>query len=177
MPSVISKTMKISETPPVKAYVGETRAAKYDFELYPQLWERKNNHLRMRKARWSRVYFCDKNKHSVPDVPGIYMFVVAPRHAYIKDHTYVFYVGKTTNLKRRYCQYIREEYGEDLEHDRERIVDFLSRFRGYVYFHYHVCDEREIEQKEDYLVDRIFPWANSRHKSNVKALILKEIPL
>lgn len=167
----------MEELAPVRAYVAEHRGAQYTFELYPQLWERCATPLRMKTAKWQRVFFKPENQGIIPNSPGIYMFVVAPRHAYLRDHTYIFYVGKAKSLQRRYGEYISERLGEDIEHDRERIVDFLSRFKGHLYFHYHCCAESEIENKEDYLVDRIYPWGNTRHRAGIKATILKAVSL
>lgn len=100
------------------------------------------------------------------------MFIIAPRHAYLRDHTYIFYVGQADDLSRRYGQYLDEQFGEDLEHDRERIVDFLDYFKGHVYFKYMLFPKAELDKAEDYLVDSIYPWANTRHRKEAKATLL-----
>ncbi len=163
----------MQEAAPVIAFIREKRMAKFEFELHPKLWERNKHVCGMNKARWKHVFFNDTNLCNIPKEPGIYMFVVAPRHAYLRDHTYIFYVGQANNLNRRYDNYLHERVGEDLEHDRERIVDFMDRFKGHIFFNYHTCLEKELDSKEDYLVDHVFPWANSRHKKTIKAVLAK----
>ncbi len=164
--------MGVPETTPVKAVVFAKRLAKYEFELYPQLWERSGYAQVMRSAKWKHVFFNQANRAKVPKESGIYMFVVAPRHAYLRDHTYIFYVGKAHDLYHRYGEYLDEKLGEDLEMDRERIVDFLNYFKGHVYFNYATCPVEELVQREDYLVDHIYPWANSRHRKVAKARLM-----
>ncbi len=160
---------------PIRAFVIEKRLSTYTFEFYPHLWERNPHRFGMKKAVWKYVYYDSTSTNKLPEQPGIYMFVVSPRHAYIRDHTYIFYVGQAKNIRKRFKQYLNEELGED-ETDRERIVDFLDRFKGHIFFNYHLCPLNELDEKEDYLVDHIFPWANSRHKNRIKAIINKGQP-
>ena len=167
----------IPETAPVKALIHAKRMGKYEFELYPHLWERKGFARRMKKVSWQHVFFNEANKVKVPKTSGIYMFVVAPRHAFLRDHTYIFYVGQAVNLHQRFDEYLTEELGEDLEHDRERIVDFLDRFRGFLYFNYFECARTELDLREYYLVDHIYPWGNTRHQKVAKATLLKAVTL
>lgn len=163
----------IPETSPVRALVAIRRFAKFDFEFYPKLWERRGYARVMKKVKWTSVYYSEESASHIPKESGVYMFVVAPQHAYVKDHTYIFYVGQAMNLHVRYSQYLREELGEHLESDRERIVDFLNYFQGYIYFKYFICDRSELDTREDYLVDHIYPWANTRHNKKAKAYLSK----
>jgi len=163
---------QVPTDPPVLGIVQARRMAKYEFELYPHLWERVGHSKIIKKLKWRYVFFNEGNKAEIPKSSGIYMFIVAPRHAYIRDHTYIFYVGKAVNLYERYYQYQTEQLGEDLAADRERIVDFLNRFKGHIYFNYLLCPESDLETHEDYLVDHIYPWANTRHRKSAKAKLL-----
>jgi hypothetical protein len=158
---------------PVKALVGVKRRAKFEFELYPNLWERKGLGRSFKKSKWKYVFFNRENRQNIPKGSGIYMFVVAPRHAYLRDHTYIFYVGQADDLNRRYGQYLDEQFGEDLDQDRERIVDFLDYFKGHVYFNYVLFPKNELDKAEDYLVDHIYPWANTIHRKEAKAKLLQ----
>jgi len=164
----------IPETTPVRALVAARRVARFDFELYPHLWERRGYARVMKKVKWWSLFFNEENRSRVVSQSGIYMFVVAPRHAYLRDHTYIFYVGQATDLNTRYGEYLREESGHELEADRERIVDFMNYCRGYIYFNYFVCPVAELDRREYYLVDHIYPWANSRHQKAAKAHLAKE---
>lgn len=164
----------IPEISPIKGIIGARRNAKYDFELYPHLWQQSRYSREMKKLKWNYVYFKEDNREKIPRNSGIYMFVVAPRYAYLRDHSYIFYVGQATDLHKRYGDYLEEEKGEDIEHDRERIVDFLNYFKGYIYFNYFLCQINELDKNEDYLVDHIYPWANTRHRKVAKARLQKQ---
>lgn len=169
----VERMNEIPETTPVRALVGARRAAVFDFELYPHLWERRGYARVMKKVKWASVFFVPENSDRVPSEPGIYMFVVAPRHAYVRDHTYIFYIGQAVDLNQRYENYLKEELGEELEKDRERIVDFLNHCRGHIYFNYFLCPEPELTTREDYLVDHIYPWANTRHRKDAKGRLAR----
>ena len=171
--SFVTVMSDIEQTAPVMALASARRSAYYDFELYPHLWERRGYARVMKKARWKSVFFGESNRSKVPQESGIYMFVVAPRHAYIRDHTYIFYVGQADNLNERYGQYMREELGRHIDGDRERIVYFLNHCKGHVYFNYFTCPASELTTREDYLVDHIYPWANTKHKKEAKAKLAK----
>jgi hypothetical protein len=166
---------EIPETTPVKAVIAAKRVAKYEFQLYPQLWERSGYAKVMKKVKWNRVFFEEANRPKVPKEAGIYMFVVAPRHAYLRDHTYIFYVGQADDLHRRYKEYLDEELGDDLAHDRERIVEFLNYFKGHLFFNYFTCAPNDLTKREYYLVDHIYPWANSRHQKEARGKLVAPV--
>ena len=146
---------------PVKAFIAAKRRGWFEFELYPQFWRDPISNTYYRNRKWFHVFFKETNKLRVPAKPGIYMFVVAPRHARLRDHTYIFYVGQATDLQVRFGQYQKEMRGE-AETDRPRVVDFLSYFDGHVFFNYTLVPAVELTKAEDLLVDYITPWANVR---------------
>jgi hypothetical protein len=154
---------------PVLAYISKKQNALFDFELYPELWrDKKMANTYYRSKKWLHVYFTEDCQKLLPKSPGIYMFVVAPRHAYLRDHTYIFYVGQTDNIYRRFGEYHTEKKGERISADRERVVRFLNHFNGHIYFNYVTIPEAELDKAEDLLVDHIKPWANIKTKIKAK---------
>jgi len=134
---------------------------KFTFELHPELW----GILRLREyytgRLWQEVPFFDPPAVGIPTEPGIYMFVAAPHCGTLKDHSYIFYVGKTKDLKRRYYDYIAEQKGLGTN-PREEVVNFLHILKGYLVFHYTVVPEAELAEAEALLKDNLTPPANKQ---------------
>lgn len=146
-----------------KALVAEFKAKKageYQFKLYPQLWCSDELAKYYAGRKWEVIKF-EKPPPTLPEVSGIYMFVVGPYCGGIRDHSYIFYVGKASNLKRRFRDYLTEKEGGG-HSPREAVVLLLNDFEGYVYFHYTEVAENELDQAECLLKDNLTPVANTQ---------------
>lgn len=84
----------------------------FPFKLYPRLWATKELTPYYTDRAWLIVPFTD-SPPDLPDEPGIYMFVAGPYCGGLADHSYIFYVGEATSLRRRYPRYLEEEAGVD----------------------------------------------------------------
>src|SRR5687767_841506 len=96
-----------------KALLAEFKAKKageYQFRLYPQLWKSAELKNYYSGRNWNIVKFVSPAPQ-LPDSPGIYMFVVSPYCGGLKDHSYIFYVGKAKSIRRRYGNYLEEKEG------------------------------------------------------------------
>ncbi|MBI3245414.1 MAG: GIY-YIG nuclease family protein [Deltaproteobacteria bacterium] len=133
----------------------------YTFELYPELWATPRIAEYYKSRTWAKTRFVDPPTITIPTQSGIYMFVVAPHCADLHDHSYIFYVGKTDNLRRRYRQYLREQRGEG-QNPREKVVKFLHHLCDHVYFHFTLVPESELAEAENLLKDNLTPPANER---------------
>ena len=89
------------------------------------------------------------------------MFVVGPYCGDLKDHSYIFYVGKATNLRKRYSEYLQEKAGKGTS-PREQIVLFLNDFDGYLHFHYTLVPKEQLTEAEALLKDNLTPVANTQ---------------
>jgi len=89
------------------------------------------------------------------------MFVVGPYCGGLKDHSYIFYVGKATSLKKRFSNYLLEKQGRG-SNPREQIVSFLNDFEGFVQFHYTVVPKEDLDIAEGLLKDNLTPVANTQ---------------
>jgi hypothetical protein len=76
------------------------------------------------------------------------MFVVGPYCGDLKDHSYIFYVGKATNIRKRYSEYLQEKVGKGAN-PREQIVLFLNDFDGYLQFHYTPVPKEDLMSEDN----------------------------
>jgi hypothetical protein len=144
--------------------IGEFRAKKaglYEFKLYPQLWSSPDLATYYSGRKWDVVSFVSPQPAALPTSSGIYMFVVGPYCGGLRDHSYIFYVGKTNNIRKRYANYLREKDGR-VTNPREDIVMMLNDFDGYLHFHYTLVPEDELTQAESLLKDNLTPVANAQ---------------
>lgn len=145
---------------PLLAEFKAKKAGLYQFKLYPQLWSSPELAAYYKGRQWDVVPFIDPPP-ALPAESGIYMFVVGPYCGGLRDHSYIFYVGKATNLKQRYSDYLTEKAGEGPS-PREHVVMFLNEFDGYLHFHYTLVPKEELAQAEALLKDNLTPVANTQ---------------
>lgn len=144
---------------PVLAHIRAKKAGIYPFKLYPVLWKSNELTAYYSSRTWQSVKFTDPGP-DLPKISAIYMFVVGPYCGGIKDHSYIFYVGKTKNLRRRYGDYLLEKAGKGTN-PRDEVVHFLNEFDGYTYLHYTPVPEQELPTAEALLKDNLTPVANT----------------
>ena len=137
------------------------RECEFTFELHPEFWGIPEVSDYYRGRVWQEVRFTDPPATAIPSESGIYMFVVAPHCGSLKDHSYIFYVGKTDDLKRRYSEYLLEQRGLG-PNPREKVVRFLHLLRDHVVFHFTLIPDSELLHAEKLLKDNLTPPANSQ---------------
>jgi hypothetical protein len=156
--------MAYGEAPKGDALIAQIQASvvgQYTFELYPELWATPRITEYYRGRQWTITKFSNPPVIAIPAVSGIYMFVVAPCCGELTDHSYIFYVGQTKNLKERYKNYLSEQVGLGTN-PRPKVVRFLSHLKEHVYFHFTEIPEDELDEAEDLLKDNLTPPANDR---------------
>jgi|GEM_PF-5690518 len=117
----------------LKAQFKAKKFGKYEFELYPELWEITEIDEYYDGKEWNKTKFIERPDPSPPSESGIYMFVVAPHCGKLLDHSYIFYVGQAVNLNVRYSQYLKEK--DCLcDNPREKVVNFLQSLAGFCFF-------------------------------------------
>jgi hypothetical protein len=135
----------------------------YSFELHPELWALPEIATYYSAKAWIATRFTNPPAITIPAQSGIYMFVVAPHCGHLEEHSYIFYVGKTNDLHRRYGDYLEEQKGRG-PNPRQEVVLFLDHLRDYVFFHYTLVPELELDEAEKLLKDNLTPPANSQVK-------------
>jgi hypothetical protein len=155
---------RYGEVPIENPLLGEIKALKaglfYNFKLYPQLWSSPELTQYYTGRDWNIVKFTDPPP-PLPRSSAIYMFVVGPYCGGLKDHSYIFYVGKAENLKKRYPEYLLEKAGKGKD-PRKEVVLFLNDFENYIDFHYTLVPKAELIQAEALLKDNLTPVANTQ---------------
>jgi len=141
----------------------ERKRGSYRFDLHPELWAIPEIGTFYGARVWTTTRFTNPSTIDIPAEPGIYMFVVAPHCGNLKDHSYIFYVGQTLDLRRRYRNYLDEQKGLG-PNPREKVVQFLDHLQAYVYFHYTLVAKDELDVAENLLKDNLTPPANDRTK-------------
>src|ERR1035441_10543840 len=154
---------RYGDVPKDNKVLGEFRAKKaglYEFKLYPQLWNSPDLATYYTDRKWEVVSFVNPHPQPIalPTSSGIYMFVVGPYCGGLRDHSYIFYIGKTNNIRTRYSHYLREKEGR-VTNPREYIVMMLNDFDGYLHFHYTLVPEDELTKAESLLKDNLTPVA------------------
>lgn len=150
---------EVEKGEPLIAQFMARKLGKYTFELYPDLWATPGIAEYYSGRNWTITRFTDAPEIEIPSQSGIYMFVVAPRCGNLDDHSYIFYVGKTDNLRRRYREYFEERAGRG-PNPREEVVVFLNHLRDHVFFHFTLVSEDELTRAECLLKDNLTPPAN-----------------
>lgn len=79
----------------------------------------------------------------------------------VSDHSYIFYIGKATNLRTRYASYLREQRFR-LPHNRQRVGELLSDFDGWLHFKYVLVPASDLDSAENFLKDNITPPGNTQ---------------
>jgi hypothetical protein len=134
------------------------KAGIYPFKLYPQLWISPKLAAYYKGRKWTIVPFTDPPP-PLPDKSGIYMFVVGPYCGGLQDHSYIFYVGKATSIKKRYPRYLLEKAGKG-PNPRKNVVLFLNDFEDHLQFHYTLIPKGQITRAEALLKDNLTPPGN-----------------
>ena len=154
---------RYGEVPKDNPLLAEFKAEKlglYEFRLYPRLWASPELAAYYTGRQWETVDFTSPPP-ALPEASGIYMFVVGPYCAGLKDHSYIWYVGKTVNIKERYTSYLAEKDGK-VSNPRKAIVMLLNDFEGYIHFHYTLVPKDDLTTAEALLKDNLTPVANTQ---------------
>lgn len=112
--------------------VDEVKACLRCFVLSPKQW--RTFSLDLTPYKWYEFRFNKKIKSKIPEVRGVYTFLIKPNIARHPSCSYLMYVGRTTdqNLRKRFGQYIDEQEGK--RKSRPRIEYMLKKYKDYLFF-------------------------------------------
>ena len=115
---------------------------------------------------WKDHPFDAGTKGSIPGKPGVYAFLVQPGIVTGLTMSYLLYLGKSNDLRRRYGEYLREVSSL---RSRPKIQRCLSLYSGYVRFSYAaVPDEANRSRIESDLVTALTPPLNSIFPAEIR---------
>lgn len=139
--------------------------------LDPDVWNIKRKIKTNPISKWKEIKFTKKNiPHfkNLNKVQGIYMFVAKPNTQYTKEHSYILYIGQTSNLKDRYKSYFDYEDSTEPSDHKKRCMVIV--WKGYLYFHYIRTRFKSTNQREKYeydFIDSIAPIINDKFRSKI----------
>lgn len=131
------------------------------FILSPVQWQL----LNIPRLGWNNVKFTKENLDHVPDVRGIYLFIIKYNCDLLPNHGYIAYVGLTGNdnertLNDRYKEYLRDQ----VRPKRYHIHELLNRWKDDIYFYFAEVPDRAIPLTviETNLLDTLIPPYNRK---------------
>ena len=143
------------------------KAHQWTFSLWPQQWKRYNLHYLF---NWEIHPFNKDQIRCIPREPGIYSFMIQPGVASHPHCSYIMYIGRTCyTLHSRFRRYLREQNDPA---GRSKVVRFLNKYRGYIYFSCSIISETEqIEKIENELISAFLPPCNSQFPAEIRPVI------
>ena len=101
----------------------------WKFVLWPQQWAK---YTVAETLPWTTARFQLADAKNVPDVPGVYAFLLQPDIPVGMPASYVMYVGRTgRSLRTRFKEYLAEA---DAPAGRPHIQRLLKPYSGFLYF-------------------------------------------
>lgn len=97
--------------------------------LVPRLWD---EYPATTPLNWSSYPFGAGSKPLVPDLPGVYAFLIVPGIAGNLNVSYLMYVGKTDRpLRQRFAEYLLEATSDQV---RPKLVTTLALYPKHCHF-------------------------------------------
>lgn len=134
---------------------------KKEFILSPLQWRNFN----ITGLTWHKVRFCEENRLTIPEVRGVYCFMIEHRNDSFPPHGYMAYVGlvgqgNSRTLRIRYADYLRDQNRPKRIH----IYELLTRWKNCIYFYYAPVPDRRksLAKIETALLDAIVPPFNKK---------------
>ena len=131
--------------------------------LWPAQWESFDQQPQL---TWQSVDLDNKSKPTVPIAPGVYSLLVQPGIANHGQCSYLMYVGRSTNLRQRFADYLTTEKSK-----RPKIVRLLHRCEGYIKFCYSKVSEAMLEDVEEQLYTAFVPPCNSKFSGKLSSVV------
>lgn len=111
---------------------GTLVAFKRNFILSPDLWSTLNGAYQ--HFAWNEIKFSEGNRNTLPQVEGLYFFTASPKRSNANFLNYLFYIGETDNLNRRYSDYLDKV--DNPKSGQYKVYTIIEDFPNDLYFHY-----------------------------------------
>ena len=83
---------------------GTLHAYKRNFILCPDQWTTLNGAFQ--NFVWTEIKFSEAHRDTLPQVEGLYFFTASPKRTNAYFLNYLFYVGETQDINKRYSDYL-----------------------------------------------------------------------
>lgn len=144
----------------------EYKAHTLDITLWPKQWRGYAAH--QASFTWTLVRLEKAQRTSVPKVPGIYTILVQPG---IADHphcSFLLYVGKASDLHKRFGDYNTTERREV---GRPKLFRMLNIYSDYVWFCFTPVAASELTKVEDVLIAAYMPHCNDDMPADLRPVV------
>lgn len=134
------------------------------FQPVPSRW---TAFAKRRDLNWQTQPFTDAVVDKIPTTPGLYCFFIGPPPSTLPPVGYPLYLGRSSILRRRFRQYLREANG-----GRVRVREFLTTFKGELSFMYTEFKgtPAALVKTETALLDALMPaFSDSGYSAEVRA--------
>lgn len=138
---------------------------KVDFVLWPRMWQTYRTSLGL---SWHLCQLSSNNRNGIPSCSGIYTFLVQPM---LFDHpacSYLMYVGQSSNLNRRFGEYLTTEKRIS---GRPKIFRMLNKYPDNLWFCYTSVPQNELSSVEDRLTAAYMPPFNDQFPAEVRRIV------
>lgn len=143
------------------------------FILSPEQWQL----LNIPRLEWNNVKFSRENHEQIPQVRGIYLFMIKNDTVLLPPHGSIAYVGLTGDdrertLNDRYSDYLRDQSRPKRIH----IYELLNKWRDNIYFYFAAIPDRAVSLSviETNLLDSLIPPYNRKDFTGEFGKIVEE---
>jgi len=110
---------------------------------------------------WTELAFPPNPRSAVPNLPGVYVFLVRPDLFSLLQTSGLLYVGKATNLYQRVGAYISEINKRHSFTTRPHIWRMLNVWNGHLRYLYTTTSTvTDAENLEDRMLEALLPYFN-----------------
>lgn len=144
---------------------------KRNFIICPDQWETLDSQYD--NLVWHEVEFKKSSQDSLPEKEGLYMFMASPKKLNANFLNYLFYVGETNNLRRRFGNYLDKK--DSPKSGQYKVYTIIDDFPDHLHFRYIELDGYDTAQRraiEDQLLVAFLPPINSRFPQQLQSLVL-----
>jgi len=141
-----------------------------NFIICPEQWETLNG-LYI-NFNWQTIKFEDANKDILSEIEGIYMFVASPEKINAFFVNYLFYIGETNNLNRRFNEYLSKI--DNPKARRYKVKKVIEKYPNHLFFHYvEIPDYNKSQRKaiEDQFLVGFLPPANTKYPQGIQSIV------
>lgn len=147
------------------------RHYKLNFIISPEQWETLAGLYTT--LNWQKIKFERTNSNRLPQVEGLYMFAASPEKINASFINYLFYIGETNDLKRRYGEYLDKI--DNPKSSQYKVYEIIDDYPNHLYFHYVEFpgfNETQRKSIEDQFLVGFLPPINSKYPQGLQKLVL-----
>lgn len=136
-------------------------ARSYTFRLMPEAWDAFADDQFLCAWQMTRLDENGKNDPCLVGRPGIYTLLVMPGIATHPACSYLMYIGQTTDLRRRFYNYL---VTEKKHRKRPKVYRLLSIYEDFIWFCFTEVDADRLDEYENALMNAFIPPINDENR-------------